>query len=122
MNDLRPNTNSSPEERRSSPRYDVTSRVSLAVEDVSLGETIGIGEAVDISLGGLRMNRLPARSNVQLGDRLGLLLIGDENALPLRGEVVHHGTEDTFGIKFEQLTATEELRMNRLLQRFQSNS
>ncbi|MFN2453564.1 MAG: PilZ domain-containing protein [Pyrinomonadaceae bacterium] len=117
MNDAQLNPTSSVDERRVYPRYDVPSRFSLAVEDESLGETIGIGEAVDISLGGLRLSHLPARSNVRLGDMLGLLLIGEENALPLRGEVVHHGTEDTYGIKFAELTATDERRMSNLLQR-----
>jgi hypothetical protein len=120
MNDLQSNANSTYDERRSYPRYDArATRLSLAVEDESLGETIGIGEAFDISLGGLRIGRLPARSNVQLGDRLGMILIGEENALPLYGEVVHHGTEDSFGVKFRELSAIEQQRMNLLLQRLQ---
>jgi len=120
MNDAQSNMNTSPDERRAYPRYDVSAtRLSLAVEDTSLGETIGIGEAVDISLGGLRMTHLPPRSNVQLGDKLGLLLIGEENALPLHGVVVHHGTGDSFGIKFQTLTIAEQQRVDHLLQLLQ---
>jgi len=105
-------------ERRRYPRYDVTARMSLAVEDESLGESIGIGEAGDISLGGLRVRHLPARAGVRLGDRLGLLLIGEEQALSLHGQVVHHGTEDSFGIEFRDLSETDGQRISSLLQRF----
>ena len=105
-------------ERRRYPRYDVRSRMSLAVEDESLGESIGIGEAGDISLGGLRVRHLPARTGVRLGDRLGLLLIGEEQALSLHGQVVHHGTEDSFGVEFRDLSERDGQRISSLLQRF----
>ena len=106
-------------ERRRYPRYDVTaSRMSVAVEDESLGESIGIGEAGDISLGGLRVRRLPASTHVRLGDRLGLLLIDEEGALSLRGQVVHHGTEDSFGVEFRDLSTAEQQHINDLLRRF----
>ncbi len=118
MNDVQLNANFTTDDRRMYPRYDVTTtRLSLTVEDESIGETIGIGEAVDISFGGLRLHNLPAQSSVRLGDRLGLLLIGEDNALPLRGQVVHHGTGDSFGIKFEDLSSGAQQRMNHLLQR-----
>ncbi len=120
MSDVEINFKSQTDERRAFPRHDVSAtHLSLAVEDSSLGEPIGIGEAVDLSLGGLRMTRLPPRSNVQLGDQLEMLLIDEESALPLHGEVVHHGTEDSFGIKFQTLTVDEQQRVDRLLQRLQ---
>jgi hypothetical protein len=120
MNDAQSTANVSPDERRAYPRYELSAtRLSLTIEDTSLGETIRIGEAIDISLGGLRMTHLPPHSNVQLGDKLGLLLIGDETALPLRGEVVHHGAGDSFGIKFQTLSLAEQRRVDRLLQRLQ---
>jgi hypothetical protein len=118
MMDARSDTALSWEERRRYPRYDVRTRMSLAVEDLSLGESIGIGEAGDISQGGLRVRHLPAHAGVRLGDRLGLLLIGEEQALSLRGQVVHHGTEDSFGIEFRDLSETDGHRINSLLQRF----
>ncbi len=74
------------DERRRHPRYDVAPRISLTVEDESLGESIGIGEAGDISFGGLRVRHLPSPSSVRLGHLLELLLIGEEEALSLRGE------------------------------------
>lgn len=109
-----PNTPES--ERRQYPRYPVPeARVSLAVEDASLGESIGIGEAVDLSMGGLRLYRLPAPSNVRLGDTLDMLLIGEEEALALRGEVVHHGTADSYGVMFRDLTSADGKRIDNLL-------
>lgn len=118
MSDAEINFKPPTDERRAFPRYDVSAtHLSLAVEDSSLGETIGIGEAVDLSLGGLRLTRLPPRSNVQLGDQLEMLLIDEESALPLHGEVVHHGTEDSFGIKFQTLTPIEQKRVQHLLER-----
>jgi c-di-GMP-binding flagellar brake protein YcgR len=104
-------------ERRKFPRYPVTERVNLAVEDESIGETIGIGEAADISLGGLRVRYLPKNTAVRAGDRLGLLLIDEEQALSLHGEVVHHGTSDSFGVEFRDLSLAERQEINQLLQR-----
>ena len=118
MFDVQSEAVGSGQERRRYPRYDVTARMSLAVEDESLGESIGIGEAGDISLGGLRVRHLPARTGVRLGDRLGLLLIGEEQALSLHGQVVHHGTEDSFGVEFRDLSESDGLRISSLLQRF----
>jgi c-di-GMP-binding flagellar brake protein YcgR len=104
-------------ERRRYPRYPVMERVNLAVEDESQGETIGIGEAADISLGGLRVRYLPKNTAVQAGDRLGLLLIDEEQALSLRGEVVHHGTSDSFGVEFRDLSQLQRQEIDHLLQR-----
>jgi c-di-GMP-binding flagellar brake protein YcgR len=108
-------------ERRKFPRYPVVERVKLAVEDESIGETIGIGEAADISLGGLRVRYLPKNTAVRAGDRLGLLLIDEEQALSLRGEVVHHGTSDSFGVEFRDMSPTERQEINDLLQRLHSH-
>ncbi|HYG82467.1 MAG TPA: PilZ domain-containing protein [Pyrinomonadaceae bacterium] len=104
-------------ERRRHPRYPVVERMHLAVEDVSIGESIGIGEAVDISLGGLRVRHLPKHTEVREGDRLGLLLIDEEQALSLRAEVVHHGTADSFGVEFRDLSPIERREVDRLLRR-----
>ncbi|MDQ3818817.1 MAG: PilZ domain-containing protein [Acidobacteriota bacterium] len=105
------------QERRRHPRYPVAERVSLAVEDESIGESIGIGEATDISLGGLRVRYLPKDTLVRAGDRLGLLLIDEEQALSLRAQVVHHGTSDSFGVEFRDLTLGARREINYLLQR-----
>ena len=104
-------------ERRRHPRYPVMERMNLAVEDVSIGESIGIGEAVDISMGGLRVRHLPKHTEVREGDRLGLLLIDEEQALSLRAEVVHHGTTDSFGVEFRDMSPSERREMDRLLSR-----
>jgi c-di-GMP-binding flagellar brake protein YcgR len=104
-------------ERRRFPRYPVMERVHLTVEDESVGETIGIGEAADISLGGLRVRHLPKNSAVRAGDRLGLMLIDEEQALSLRAEVVHHGTSDSFGVEFRDLSQRERQEIKDLLQR-----
>jgi c-di-GMP-binding flagellar brake protein YcgR len=104
-------------ERRRYPRYPVIERLNLAVEDESVGESIGIGEATDISLGGLRVRYLPKNTAVQAGDRLGLLLIDEEQALSLRAEVVHHGTSDSFGVEFRDLSPVAQREINHLLER-----
>src|SRR5688572_27602621 len=94
-------------DRRKFPRFYVGSHLTLAIEDESLKESIGLGEPGDISMGGLRVRNLPACPNVTVGDRLGLLLMDREEALTLRGEVVHHGTEDSFGIEFRDMSPSE---------------
>ncbi len=94
-------------DRRKYPRYYVSSLLTLAVEDESLRESIGLGEPGDISLGGLRVCNLPACPRVTVGDRLGLLLVDREDALSLRAEVVHRGTKDTFGVEFRDLSPSE---------------
>jgi hypothetical protein len=91
-------------DRRRHPRYYVTSRVTLAIEDESLKESLGIGEPQDISLGGLRVTNLPSCPNVKIGDQLGLLLLDGEDALSLTGYVIHHSTPDTFGVEFRELS------------------
>lgn len=117
MFDSRINSANSANERRKHPRYEVSERVNLAVEDESVGETIGIGEAADISLGGLRVRYLPKNSAVRAGDKLGLLLIDEEQALSLHGEVVHHGTSDSFGVEFREMSAAEQQEITQLLNR-----
>jgi PilZ domain-containing protein len=109
-------------ERRRHPRYFVTSRMTLAIEDESLRESLGLGEPGDISLGGLRVRNLPACQDVQVGDRLGLLLIDQEDALTLHAEVVHHSTPDTFGVSFKQLSATDQKAVTGIIERLHSRS
>ena len=95
-------------DRRRYPRYYVTSRVTLAIEDESLKESLGIGEPQDISLGGVRVTNLPSCPNVKVGDQLGLLLLDGDDALSLTGEVVHHSTPDTFGVEFRGLSNQDQ--------------
>lgn len=95
-------------DRRRYPRYYVTSRLTLAIEDESLKESLGIGEPQDISLGGVRVTNLPSCPNVKIGDQLGLLLLDGDDALSLTGEVVHHSTADTFGVEFRGLTIQDQ--------------
>lgn len=104
-------------DRRRSPRFFVSSHLTLAIEDESLRESIGLGEPGDISLGGLRVRNLPACPHVRVGDRLGLLLMDREEALALHGEVVHHGTEDTFGVEFRDLTPAETRAVRGIIKR-----
>jgi c-di-GMP-binding flagellar brake protein YcgR len=104
-------------ERRKYPRYYVNTRLTLAIEDESLNESIGLGEPADISLGGLRVCNLPACPNVRVGDQLGLLLIDQEEALSLRGEVVHHATPDTFGVEFRNVTPNDQRAVGGVISR-----
>ena len=104
-------------ERRRFPRYYVGTRLTLAIEDESIRESIGIGEPGDISLGGIRVCNLPRCPNVMVGDKLGLLLMDHEEALSLRGEVVHHATPDTFGVEFRQITPTEQRAVGGIIAR-----
>ena len=99
MATLSSNNGNSPDRRRF-PRYYVSSKLTLAIEDETLNESIGIGEPQDISLGGLRVTNLPSCPNVKVGDHLGLLLLDGEDALSLTAEVVHHATEYTLGVEF----------------------
>ena len=104
-------------ERRKFPRYYVGNRMTLAIEDETLKESLGLGEPGDISVGGCRVRNLPACPHVKVGDRLGLLLMDQEDALSLRGEVVHHATPDTFGVEFRNLTLTEERAVVGIIER-----
>src|SRR5882672_3602220 len=104
-------------ERRKFPRYYVRSKLTLAVEDESLRESIGLGEPADISLGGLRVCNLPACPNVRIGDRLGLLLLDQDDALALHGEVVHHATPDTFGVEFRSISPADQKAVGGIISR-----
>lgn len=112
-----PNEQLPQHDRRRFPRYYVTSRVTLAIEDESLRESIGIGEPQDISLGGVRVTNLPSCPNVRVGDQLGLLLLDGDDALSLTGEVVHHATEDTFGVEFRQLSNQDQKAVGEMIER-----
>jgi len=109
-----------PHDRRRYPRYYVFSRLMLAIEDETLKESIGIGEPGDISLGGLRVRNLPACPHVKVGDQLGLLLLDTDDSLSLRGEVVHHGTAETFGVEFQELSASQQRAVEDMIGRLHS--
>jgi len=104
-------------DRRRYPRYYVTARLTLAIEDESLKESLGIGEPQDISLGGVRVSNLPSCPNVKVGDQLGLLLLDGDDALSLAGEVVHHSTPDTFGVEFRGLSNQDQKAVGDLIGR-----
>ena len=104
-------------DRRRYPRYYVTSRLTLAIEDESLKESIGIGEPQDISLGGVRVTNLPASPNVKIGDQLGMLLFDGDDALSLAGQVVHHATADTFGVEFRGLSNHDQKAVGEMIGR-----
>ena len=104
-------------DRRRYPRYYITSRLTLAIEDESLKESLGLGEPHDISLGGVRVTNLPAGPKVKIGDQLGLLLLDSEDALSLSGEVVHHSTPDTFGVEFRGLSVQDQKAVGDLIGR-----
>ena len=104
-------------DRRRYPRYYVTSRLTLAIEDESLRESLGIGEPQDISLGGVRVANLPSCPSVKIGDQLGLLLLDGEDALSLTGEVVHHSTPNTFGVEFRGLSNHDQRAVGDLIGR-----
>ena len=110
----------SPNERRKHPRYYVFSRLMLAIEDETIRESIGIGEPGDISLGGLRVRNLPACPNVKVGDRLGLLLLDTDDSLSLSGHVVHHGTPDTFGVEFSEISSNQRRAVEEMIERLHS--
>lgn len=111
------NGNGNSHERRRYPRYYVSSRLTLAIEDESLKESIGIGEPQDISLGGLRVTNLPSCPNVNVGDHLGLLLLDGEDALSLTAEVVHHATAGTFGVEFRKLSSQDQRAVSEFIGR-----
>ena len=104
-------------DRRRYPRYYVTSRLTLAIEDESVKESIGIGEPQDISLGGVRVTNLPSCPSVKVGDQLGLLLLDGEDALSLTGEVVHHSTPESFGVEFRRLSNQDQRAVGDLIGR-----
>jgi hypothetical protein len=104
-------------DRRRYPRYYVTSRVTLAIEDERLQESIGLGEPQDISLGGVRVTNLPSSSSVRIGDQLALLMLDGEDALSLSGEVVHHSTPDSFGVEFRELSMQDQKAVGDLIGR-----
>lgn len=110
-----------PGERRRFPRYYIIARMTLAIEDESSRESIGLGEPADISLGGVRVRNLPAGPDVMVGARLGLLLMDQQDALSLRGEVVHHGSPDTFGLEFRGLSPSDARGVRGIIERLHAS-
>ena len=95
-------------DRRRYPRYYVTSRLTLAIEDETLKESLGIGAPQDLSLGGVCVTNLPSGASVKIGDQLGMLLFDGEDALSLNGAVIHHNAPDTFGVEFNGLSVQDQ--------------
>lgn len=104
-------------ERRRFPRYFVNTGLTLAIDDATLQESIGLGEPDDISVGGVRVRNLPACPHVKVGDRLAMLLVDCADALSLNGEVVHHATPDTFGVEFNELSPSEREAVGGIIDR-----
>jgi len=117
MSTAQPTNGTSWQDRRRYPRFYVNSGLTMAIEDASLRESIGLGEPGDISIGGVRVRNLPACPNVKVGDRLEMLLLDREDALALHGEVVHRGTPDTFGVEFQNLTVSERQAVVGMIER-----
>jgi hypothetical protein len=109
--------NLSERERRKFPRYLIESEVSLSIEDIRSGEPIGFGEARDLSVGGLRVSYPSSHPQVDIGNRLGVLLMEDELLLFVQAEVIHHGTKDSYGLEFRDLTIADQKEIQRLVQR-----
>ena|ERR1043166_2969960 len=107
-------------DRRRYPRYYVFSKLTVAIEDETLRESIGIGEPGDISVGGLRVKNLPAGPHVKIGDKLGLLLLDRDDSLSVSADVVHHGTPDTFGVEFRELTTRQQKAVEEMIGRLHS--
>lgn len=107
-------------ERRRYPRYYVSSRLMLVIEDLTLKESIGMCEPGDISLGGVRVKNLHSSKNVKVGDQLKMLLLDPGDALTLNGEVVHQGTPGTFGVQFQDLTGSDQNGVRNLIGRLHS--
>lgn len=116
MSILQPNIGSASERRRF-PRFFVKSGLTLAIEDATQRESIGLGEPDDISVGGLRVRNLPACPYVRVGDRLVLLLLDGIEALSLNGAVVHHATHDTFGVEFNRLSSYDRVAVSEMIDR-----
>lgn len=100
-------------DKRGHPRFAVAGemQINLAIEDPNSGESLGIAEASDISLEGVRVRNLSAGPDVRIGDHLEMLLIGRDRTLSLEGEVVHHGSNDGFGVKFVKISPIEQRRI-----------
>lgn len=106
-------------ERRRFPRYWVETRMSLSVEDVNSGESIGIGEASDLSMGGLRVRYLPVHPQVDIGNRLGMVLMDEDVLLFVQAEIKHNGMSDSYGVEFRDLSPDDETKLQRLVSRFE---
>jgi hypothetical protein len=49
-----------------------------------------------------------------------LLLIDQQDALTLNGEVVHHATPETFGVRFQELSTADEKAVTGMIERLHS--
>ena len=109
--------NLSEKERRRFPRYWPESKLRLSVDDIRSGEPIGIGEISDLSIGGLRVRHLPQHPQVDIGNFLGVLLMDNDLSLFIQAKVIHHGTKDSYGLEFNDLTTVDRKEIQRLVQR-----
>jgi len=92
--------------------------MSLSVEDIRSGEPVGIGEASDLSKGGLRVRYLPVHTNIDVGNSIGVLLMDDDIFLFVHAEVIHNSASDSYGVEFCDLTPANNKLLKRLVNRF----
>lgn len=88
-------------ERRRFFRYGLSEPLPLIVEDRQIGEALGMGLATEVGTGGLCISHLPLPRRAASGDKLDLLLLGQENSLPLQGRLVRHQTDARFGVALD---------------------
>lgn len=100
-------------ERRRYFRYGLRTPFPVLVEDASLGEALGLGEALEIGTGGLCIGKLPLTARAQSGDELTVTMLARERELPLRGRLVRHDGPH-FGVAMK-LTDDECDELERLL-------
>jgi hypothetical protein len=109
--------NLSGKERRKFPRYWIESQVSLSFEDIRSGEPIGACEIRDLSIGGVRVRYASQHPQVDIGNSLGVLLMDDDLSVFIQAKVIHHGTKDSYGLEFDNLTIADQNRIQTLVQR-----
>ena len=100
-------------ERRQFFRYGLRHPLAVLVEDPSRHEAVGLGQATEVSSGGLCVSKLSLPSQAKDGDEVDVMLLSRERELPLRGRLVRHDALH-FGVQLD-LSNDECDHLERLL-------
>ena len=87
--------------KRSLKRVAPTSRLSVAVENKTRGQILGVAQEINFSGLGLALRGIAGDPVAALGDRLYLTLITDEEIIPVQAVLVRIKRDGLFGLRLQ---------------------
>ena len=108
--------------RRALPRLAPAARLSVAVENATSREAVGLAEVADFSGLGVGLSGLPCAAALAPGDDLWLTLVAEDSLIPLRATLAHRTGEGRLGCRLDTPEAAGQQFLLRLYERARSRT